>query len=366
MKKIYTLFLMMVVAALSLSAQNYYNGKLNVEMMGSKIADNMDARVSLTKDSDGDYTFRLPDFRITVGEAEVECGDIVVKSVKRTIADDGSFTITGSTNDLSLAQGEIHARVNVEGSESTAGKMSLTIVVGWYTEYPTIDDEDSIIPINVTFDGDLYPSVTDYFDGKLNVEMMGSTLAKDKDTSVQLKSIGDGVYLFLLPDFRIVVGEAEVECGDILVEGVTRIQNADGTYEIAGYTKDLSLANDEIHANVDVKGTETADHKMSLTITVGWYTEYPTMDDEDTIIPINVTFDGTLSAGVNEIVAPAAKIVGTAGAIEVANCNGRVAVYTVDGRKVVDQHVNGQTTVNIANGLYIVRAGNTSAKVIVK
>ena len=365
MKKIYTLFLMMVVAVLSMSAQNYYNGKLNVEMMGSKIADNMDARVSLTEDSEGNYTFSLPDFRITVGEAEVECGDIVVKSVKRTIADDGSFTITGSTNNLSLAQGEIHARVNVEGTESAAGKMSLTIVVGWYTEYPTVDDEGTITPINVTFDGNLYPSVTDYFDGKLNVEMSGTVISTDKAATVQLMSIGEDTYLFKLPNFVLPINGGNLDCGDILVEGVTRTLNSDGSYTIEGETDDLGLAQGQLHAKVNVTGTESADHKIDLAIVVGWYAAYPDMTVN--IVPINVTFEGTLSAGVNEIVAPAAaKIVGTAGAIEVANCNGRVAVYTVDGRKVVDQHVNGQTTVNIANGLYIVRAGNTSAKVIVK
>ena len=83
MKKFYALLLMVFAVAMGVSAQTYYNGKLDVEMVGEKIADGMDARVSLSESADGTYVFKLPDFRITINETELPCGDIVVEGVTR-------------------------------------------------------------------------------------------------------------------------------------------------------------------------------------------------------------------------------------------------------------------------------------------
>ena len=355
---------MVLVAALSLSAQNYYNGSLDVEMGGTSIVKGQATRVSLTEATDGTYTFRLPDFRISINDMEIPCGDIVVEGVTRTANADG-YAIAGSVNDLSLAGGEIHAKVDVTGTESAAGHMDLTITVGWYSAYPDVDDPDTIIPINVAFVGDLFNSVTDYFDGKLNVEMAGTVIAQDQPTQVQLKSIDTDVYMFKLPDFRISINDMEIPCGDIVVEGVTRTANADG-YAIAGSVNDLSLAEGEIHAKVEVAGTESTDGKMNLTITVGWYSAYPDVDDPDTIIPINVTFAGEKTAAVSSVVADNVKVFGMNGAIAVNGFNGRAYVYSVDGRLVATANVNTAAELPMAKGLYVVRTANKATKVIVK
>ena len=156
MKKFYTLLLMVFAVAMGVSAQTYYNGKLDVEMVGEKIADGMDARVSLSESADGTYVFKLPDFRITINETELPCGDIVVEGVTRK---DGK--LSGSVNDLSLAMGQIHAKVDLVGTETAEGAMDLAITVGWYTDYP--DDLSATMPINVTFKGQKYDSVvTEY------------------------------------------------------------------------------------------------------------------------------------------------------------------------------------------------------------
>ncbi len=220
------------------------------------------------------------------------------------------------------------------------------------------------IPINVAFVGDLFDSVTDYFDGKLNVEMGGSVIAQDQPTQVQLKSIDTDVYMFKLPDFRITVGDTEIPCGDIIVEGVTRTANADG-YDIAGSVNDLSLAEGALHAKVDVTGTESAEGKMDLTITVGWYMNY-TDGDLDTIIPINVTFVGDKTAAVNSVAADNVKVFGMNGAIAVNGFNGRAYVYSVDGRLVATANVNTTAELPMAKGLYVVRTANKATKVIVK
>ena len=356
MKKFYTLLLMVFAVAMGVSAQTYYNGKLDVEMLSEKIADGMDARVSLSESADGTYVFKLPDFRITINETELPCGDIVVEGVTRK---DGK--LSGSVNDLSLAMGQIHAKVDLVGTETAEGAMDLAITVGWYTDYP--DDLSATMPINVTFKGQKYDSVVTEYPGKLDVEMLSEMLVSGQDAKVYLQTIDEGVYMFKLPDFRITINETELPCGDIVIEGVTRTANATG-FDLAGSVSDLSLAGGEIHAKVDLVGTETAEGAMDLAITVGWYTDYP--DDLSATMPINVTFKGQRDAGVNVVEASGAAVRGAEGAIAVDGFAGRVNVYTVDGRLAASAQVDGEATISVAAGLYVVRAGEKAVKVVVK
>ena len=356
MKKFYTLLLMVFAVAMGVSAQTYYNGKLDVEMLSEKIADGMDARVSLSESADGTYVFKLPDFRITINETELPCGDIVVEGVTRK---DGK--LSGSVNDLSLAMGQIHAKVDLVGTETAEGAMDLAITVGWYTDYP--DDLSATMPINVTFKGQKYDSVVTEYPGKLDVEMLSEMIVSGQDAKVYLQTIDEGVYMFKLPDFRITINETELPCGDIVIEGVTRTANATG-FDLAGSVSDLSLAGGEIHAKVDLVGTETADGAMDLAITVGWYTDYP--DDLEATMPINVTFKGQRDAGVNVVEASGAAVRGAEGAIAVDGFAGRVNVYTVDGRLAASAQVDGEATISVAAGLYVVRAGEKAVKVVVK
>ena len=356
MKKFYALLLMVFAVAMGVSAQTYYNGKLDVEMVGEKIADGMDARVSLSESADGTYVFKLPDFRITINETELPCGDIEVEGVTRK---DGK--LSGSVNDLSLAMGQIHAKVDLVGTETAEGAMDLAITVGWYTDYP--DDLSATMPINVTFKGQKYDSVVTEYPGKLDVEMLSEKIVSGQDAKVYLQTIDEGVYMFKLPDFRITINETELPCGDIVIEGVTRTANATG-FDLAGSVNDLSLAGGEIHAKVDLAGTETADGAMDLAITVGWYTDYP--DDLEATMPINVTFKGQRDAGVNVIEASGAAVRGAEGAIAVDGFAGRVNVYTVDGRLAASAQDDGEATISVAAGLYVVRAGEKAVKVVVK
>ena len=356
MKKFYALLLMVFAVAMGVSAQTYYNGKLDVEMLSEKIADGMDARVSLSESADGTYVFKLPDFRITINEEELPCGDIVVEGVTRK---DGK--LSGSVNDLSLAGGVIHAKVDLVGTETAEGAMDLAITVGWYTDYP--EDLEATMPINVTFKGQKYDSVVTEYPGKLDVEMLSEMLVSGQDAKVYLQTIDDGVYMFKLPDFRITINDEELPCGDIVVEGVTRTANAAG-FDIAGSVNDLSLAGGVIHAKVDLAGTETAEGAMDLTITVGWYTDYP--EDLEATMPINVTFKGQRDAGVNVVEASGAAVRGAEGAIAVDGFAGRVNAYTVDGRLAASAQVDGEATISVAAGLYVVRAGEKAVKVVVK
>lgn len=202
-------------------------------------------------------------------------------------------------------------------------------------------------------------SAQTYYNGKLDVEMLSEKIADGMDARVSLSESADGTYVFKLPDFRITINEEELPCGDIVVEGVTR---KDG--KLSGSVNDLSLAGGVIHAKVDLAGTETAEGAMDLTITVGWYTDYP--EDLEATMPINVTFKGQRDAGVNVVEASGAAVRGAEGAIAVDGFAGRVNVYTVDGRLAASAQVDGEATISVAAGLYVVRAGEKAVKVVVK
>ena len=202
-------------------------------------------------------------------------------------------------------------------------------------------------------------SAQTYYNGKLDVEMVGEKIADGMDARVSLSESADGTYVFKLPDFRITINETELPCGDSVVEGVTR---KDG--KLSGSVNDLSLAMGQIHAKVDLVGTETAEGAMDLAITVGWYTDYP--DDLEATMPINVTFKGQRDAGVNVVEASGAAVRGAEGAIAVDGFAGRVNVYTVDGRLAASAQVDGEATISVAAGLYVVRAGEKAVKVVVK
>jgi hypothetical protein len=202
-------------------------------------------------------------------------------------------------------------------------------------------------------------SAQTYYNGKLDVEMLSEKIADGMDARVSLSESADGTYVFKLPDFRITINETELPCGDIVVEGVTR---KDG--KLSGSVNDLSLAMGQIHAKVDLVGTETAEGAMDLAITVGWYTDYP--DDLSATMPINVTFKGQRDAGVNVVEASGAAVRGAEGAIAVDGFAGRVNVYTVDGRLAASAQIDGEATITVAAGLYVVRAGEKAVKVVVK
>lgn len=60
------------------------------------------------------------------------------------------------------------------------------------------------------------------------------------------------------------------------------------------------------------------------------------------------------------------KVVATDGGISVVGAEGIVVVYSIDGKKVAEQNVNGQAEIVVAKGTYLVRTSNGTAKVVVR
>lgn len=84
------------------------------------------------------------------------------------------------------------------------------------------------------------------------------------------------------------------------------------------------------------------------------------------IYPLEITVD--TESGVNDAVANEFKAVAVANGIEVNVAEaGLVSVYNAAGQLVANVNVaEGATTINVAGGFYIVKAGNNVAKVLVK
>lgn len=138
-------------------------GSLTVEMFGSDILYGQGTgKVYIIPVSDGVVDFLLPDLTINLGEGPVNLGDIRVDNVATTTAPDGTVTYNATVEDMSLAEGGIHAQVilaNGEGKSCTTtsnGVAHFDIDVNWYTEYE--NDKTQVLPIYVAFNGHLMAS----------------------------------------------------------------------------------------------------------------------------------------------------------------------------------------------------------------
>lgn len=72
------------------------------------------------------------------------------------------------------------------------------------------------------------------------------------------------------------------------------------------------------------------------------------------------------TSGVESVAGDGVKVYAAAGCVVVEGAEGVAQVYTVDGKQVAAEAVNGKTEIALTNGLYIVRVGNKVQKVVVK
>lgn len=323
-----------------------YAGILNVEMEGEDVIANATQEVTISYYNDNTCDFSLPHFMF-MGD---DIGNIEIPNVKVSEDAAGTKTFTdGEVEAMKLAGGDIVAHVVLNGGTITsAGVINMPITVGWMPGYPN-DKEPTTI--NVLFSSDKKVEVTEagyYY--VVKGDDYQHPLVEHQTTLLKSVKYGDmnGFTYTLSLDG---VNAGGINFGDMAVAG---LDNADEQY--SGTDSAVALGNGNT-ASVTVDGGKDA--------TTGKYeVKFATTVDGQLYNIVFTTDDASLS--VNNVEASSAAVRGAEGAIVVEGFAGRVNVYTVDGRLAASAQVDGEATIAVAAGLYVVRTGEKAVKVVVK
>lgn len=323
-----------------------YAGILNVEMVGEDVIANATQEVTIIYYNDNTCDFSLPHFMF----AGTDIGNIEIPNVKVSEDAAGTKTFTdGEVEAMKLADGGIVAHVVLNGGTITsAGVINMPITVGWMPGYP--DDKEET-PINVLFSSDKKVEVTEagYF-YVIKGDDYQHPLVEHQTTMLKSVKYGDmnGFTYTLSLDG---VNAGGINFGDMAVAG---LDNTDEQY--SGTDSAVALGNGKT-ASVTVDGGKDA--------TTGKYeVKFATTVDGQLYNIVFTTDDS--SSSVNDVEASGAAVRGAEGAIVVEGFAGRVNVYTVDGRLAASAQIDGEATITVAAGLYVVRAGEKAVKVVVK
>ena len=323
-----------------------YAGILNVEMVGEDVIANATQEVTISYYNDNTCDFLLPHFMFM----GTDIGNIEIPNVKVSEDAAGTKTFTdGEVEAMKLANGSIVAHVVLNGGTITAaGVINMPITVGWMPGYPE-DKEET--PINVLFSSDKKVEVTEagyYY--VVKGDDYQHPLVEHQTTLLKSVKYGDmnGFTYTLSLDG---VNAGGINFGDMAVAG---LDNTDEQYR--GTDSAVALGNGKT-ASVTVDGGKNA--------TTGKYeVKFATTVDGQLYNIVFTTDD--VSSSVNDVEASGAAVRGTEGAIVVEGFAGRVNVYTVDGRLAASAQIDGEATITVAAGLYVVRAGEKAVKVVVK
>lgn len=322
-----------------------YSGYLNISL-GEVPMPEESATIEITDNGNGTCTFKLPNFSFQ-GQP---VGDIVVEDVTMTEAD-GTTTYNGYVEGMQLKDGNIVADVTLNGTITADDVVDFTINVVW-------NNGGVDVPIDVTFttESQATPAEPTKYDGYLNIKL-GEIDMPEQQATVEITDNGDGTCTFRLPNFSF----QGATLGDIVVENVTMTETEDiTTYK--GSVKGLVLvpaADPEpgITADIELEGTIDANGTVDFNIDVMWL---------EAETPIYVTFTTNSLASVEGINAATVAVYGTTGAIAINGYNGNAQVYNLGGQLVASRIVDGDATIDVAAGIYIVRIDGTNVKVIVK
>lgn len=322
-----------------------YAGILNVEMVGEDVIANATQEVTIIYYNDNTCDFSLPHFMF----AGTDIGNIEIPNVKVSEDAAGTKTFTdGEVEAMKLADGIVAHVVLNGGTITSAGVINMPITVGWMPGYP--DDKEET-PINVLFSSDKKVEVTEagyYY--VVKGDDYQHPLVEHQTTVLKSAKYGDmnGFTYTLSLDG---VNAGGINFGDMAVAG---LDNTDEQY--SGTDSAVALGNGKT-ASVTVDGGKDA--------TTGKYeVKFATTVDGQLYNIVFTTDDS--SSSVNDVEASGAAVRGAEGAIVVEGFAGRVNVYTVDGRLAASAQIDGEATITVAAGLYVVRAGEKAVKVVVK
>lgn len=325
-----------------------YAGILNVDcdILGGDVIANATQEVTIIYYNDNTCDFSLPHFMF----AGTDIGNIEIPNVKVSEDAAGTKTFTdGEVEAMKLAEGGIVAHVVLNGGTITsAGVINMPITVGWMSGYP---DDKTELPINVLFSTDKKVEVTEagyYY--VIKGDDYQHPLVEHQTTVLKSAKYGDmnGFTYTLSLDG---VNAGGINFGDMAVAG---LDNTDEQY--SGTDSAVALGNGKT-ASVTVDGGKDA--------TTGKYeVKFATTVDGQLYNIVFTTDDA--SSSVNDVEASGAAVRGAEGAIVVEGFAGRVNVYTVDGRLAASAQIDGEATITVAAGLYVVRVGEKAVKVVVK
>ena len=327
-----------------------YQGYLNVKMGYGYLAGNDAHDIIITDYNDGTCDFLLPDLTVLM-----PLGDIEIKNMNVTTDASGLKTYSGAENNKELMDGAIIANVRVNGTIDAKGTVNMDVDVDWLYE-------GNVVPIKVKFTSSELSEVADgyYFIVKEDKSKTygWATIKENQPTQLLVypKSNGEGG-----ADYRLTVKNLVWDGmlnGDFVVEGaaIDEDENSNPVYFVE-------------NAPVSFMGGKTA----SVSVNSGYDM---TKDPYEYDMKFNTIVDGTnyivgfttnqVSSSVNDVEASGAAVRGAEGAIVVEGFAGRVNVYTVDGRLAASAQIDGEATITVAAGLYVVRAGEKAVKVVVK
>mgnify|MGYP003025000400 FL=1 len=327
-----------------------YQGYLNVKMGYGYLAGNDAHDIIITDYNDGTCDFLLPDLTVLM-----PLGDIEIKNMNVTTDASGLKTYSGAENNKKLMNGAITANVRVNGTIDAKGTVNMDVDVDW------LNGED-VIPIKVKFTSSELSETVDgyYFIVKEDKSKTygWATIKENQPTQLLVypKSNGEGG-----ADYRLTVKNLVWDGmldGDFVVEGaaIDEDENSNPIYFVE-------------NAPVSFMGGKTA----SVSVNSGYDM---TKDPYEYDMKFNTIVDGTnyivgfttnqVSSSVNDVEASGAAVRGAEGSIVVEGFAGRVNVYTVDGRLAASAQIDGEATITVAAGLYVVRAGEKAVKVVVK
>ena len=324
-----------------------YAGILNVDcdILGGDVIANATQEVTISYYNDNTCDFSLPDFMFEGNNI----GNIEIPNVKVSEDAAGTKTFTdGEVEAMKLAEGGIVAHVVLNGGTITAaGVINMPITVGWMPGYP--DDKEEK-PINVLFSSDKKVEVTEagyYY--VVKGDDYQHPLVEHQTTMLKSAKYGEGEFTYTLSLDGVNAGG--INFGDMAVAG---LDNTDEQY--SGTDASVALGNGKT-ASVTVDGGKNA--------TTGKYeVKFATTVDGQLYNIVFTTDDA--SSSVNDVEANGVAVRGAEGSIVVEGFAGRVNVYTVDGRLAASAQIDGEATITVAAGLYVVRAGEKAVKVVVK
>ena len=323
-----------------------YPGYLTVGFGEGYLAANKVANVQIVDKKNGKCDFVLPNFELFPGSS---LGDIVIPDATTSVDGMGTTTYAGEVKGMELVGG-IVADVALDGTIDKQGKVDMTVDVVWLGN-----------PIPVTFTTEKWQMKESGYYFVVNSDDYQHPLAEKVATQLTIlpeSAPGDGSnYLnckLTLNGVKFTDGTA-VDFGNLTVSGIQQLGDRNvvaKTYE--GTATNVALGNGETAETVVVSGsrTENNQYELKFAVTVGGKTRDIVFTTE------------AVSSGVEAVEGAEAVVYGIADGIVVEGFAGEVVVYAADGRLV--KVAEGNMTVAVESGLYLVRTGAKVTKVIVK